>query len=98
MFIGRKWELNELERLYGTKEFRMAVNPLQKKMFLGECKYRNEKIGIQTAALLIERGSLFAGGFQKYYALFPKSGFDEETEKMAREWGMMLVMPGDLYA
>lgn len=97
MKTGRWWGNNP--KLRREEEIDVvAVNPLQKKMLLGECKYRNEKTDIQTAKLLIERSSLFAGGFQKSYVLFSKSGFDEEVTQMAGKLEMLLFTLADLYS
>lgn len=97
MKTGRWW--GNYPKLRREEEIDVvAVNPLQKKMLLGECKYRNEKTDIQTAKLLMERSSLFAEGFQKSYVLFSKSGFDEEVTQMAGEWEMLLFTLADLYS
>lgn len=69
----------------------MALNPLQKKVLVGECKYRSEKMEVEAAEKLLERGELLPGNLKKYYCLCSKSGFQEKTKKLAKENGMLLI-------
>lgn len=70
MRTGRWWGNNPT--LHREEEIDLvAVNPPQKKMLIGECKYQKKKISLETARLLMERGNLIARDFQKVYALFP---------------------------
>lgn len=48
-----------------------------------ECKYRNEKVGIDVYEKLVERSRLIPRSHQYYY-LFSKSGFTEGLMEMAR--------------
>ena len=47
-------------------------------ILVGECKWRNEKIGNDVISLLQERGSLIRNGRNIKYALFSKAGFTED--------------------
>ena len=53
-------------------------------VLFGECKWRNEKIGRQVVERLLERGELFQYP-EKYYYIFSKTGFKEETTQYCSE-------------
>lgn len=69
----------------------VALNPLQKKVMVGECKYRNEKMEPEVAEHLLERGELLPGNLKKYYCLCSKSGFQEKTVQTAKENDIYLI-------
>ncbi|MCM1122844.1 MAG: ATP-binding protein, partial [Eubacterium sp.] len=96
MKTGRWWGNNP--KLRREEEIDLvAVNLLQKRMLIGECKYRKEKMDLPAVELLMERGELVPGGFLKTYILFSKSGFEEEVRQMAKERGIVLVTLEDMY-
>jgi len=50
----------------------------------GECKFKNEKVGIEVYETLIERSTLVPRD-HKYFYIFSKSGFRDELLKRANE-------------
>ena len=96
MRTGRWWGNNPT--LHREEEIDLvAVNPPQKKMLIGECKYQKKKISLETARLLMERGNLIARDFQKVYALFSRSGFESDVEELAERQRILLFTLEDLY-
>lgn len=73
--IGRWWGNNAKARRQEEIDL-MSVS--DDKALFGECKWRNEKVGLHVLERLIERGELFHYP-EKYYFVFSKSGFQEET-------------------
>ena len=53
----------------------------------GECKWKNEPVGIVVLNELIEKSKLFKQYKNKYYMLFSKSGFTRELEETAVKMG-----------
>lgn len=60
----------------------MAVN--DNKVLLCECKWRNEKVERDVIDTVLARGELFWHP-EKYYFIFSKSGFGENTLKYDRQ-------------
>lgn len=79
--IGRWWGNNAKARRQEEIDL-MSVS--DNKALFGECKWRNEKVGLHVLERLIERGELFHYP-EKYYFVFSKSGFQEETLQYGRE-------------
>jgi len=75
----------------------VGINLSLKKAIVGECKYRKEKTGMETVELLIERGELIAGGFQKSYIIYSRSGFTPEVESISRDRGILLITLEEMY-
>ena len=53
------------------------------KVLIGECKWKNEKVGMSVIEKLLERGELFSHK-EKNYIIFSKSGFSGEVIEYAR--------------
>lgn len=79
--IGRWWGNNARARRQEEIDL-MAMSG--EKVLFGECKWRNEKIGRQVVERLLERGELFQYP-EKYYYIFSKTGFKEETTQYCSE-------------
>ncbi len=79
--IGRWWGNNARARRQEEIDL-MAMSG--EKVLFGECKWRNEKIGRQVVERLLERGELFQYP-EKYYYIFSKTGFKEETIQYCSE-------------
>lgn len=79
--IGRWWGNNARARRQEEIDL-MAMSG--EKVLFGECKWRNEKIGRQVVERLLERGELFQYP-EKYYYIFSKTGFKEETTRYCSE-------------
>lgn len=94
--IGRWWGNNPKLRREEEIDI-VGVNPVEKKVFLGECKYRNEKVRVEVAQQLEEKGMLMNGYNVQGYVLCAKNGFTAETESYAMEKGIFLLTLSDLY-
>ena len=79
--IGRWWGNNARARRQEEIDL-MAISG--ETVLFGECKWRNEKIGRQVVERLLERGELFQYP-EKYYYIFSKTGFKEETTQYCSE-------------
>lgn len=79
--IGRWWGNNARARRQEEIDL-MAMSG--ETVLFGECKWRNEKIGRQVVERLLERGELFQYP-EKYYYIFSKTGFKEETTQYCSE-------------
>ena len=79
--IGRWWGNNAQARRQEEIDL-MAISG--ETVLFGECKWRNEKIGRQVVERLLERGELFQYP-EKYYYIFSKTGFKEETTQYCSE-------------
>ncbi len=79
--IGRWWGNNARARRQEEIDL-MAISG--ETVLFGECKWRNEKIGRQVVERLLERGELFQYP-EKYYYIFSKTGFKEETTRYCSE-------------
>lgn len=82
--IGKWWGTNRKERREEEIDI-VAVD--DKRMILGECKWRNEKTDGKVLYTLVERGELLSCP-EKYYYVFSKSGFEENTEEPAARYGV----------
>ena len=85
--IGKWWGTNRKERREEEIDI-VAVD--DKRMILGECKWRNEKTDGKVLYTLVERGELLSGP-EKYYYVFSKSGFEENTEEPAARYGVRRI-------
>ena len=66
----------------------VALDEENKKMILGECKYRNKPVGTDILRELEEKGQLIPWNREErevWYILFSISGFTTELEDIARE-------------
>lgn len=59
-------------------------------LFLGECKWQNEKVNVSVVKTLLERGTLFSHP-KKYYYVFSKNGFDAKTLDYGKEHHIELI-------
>lgn len=82
--IGRWWG-NNPDRKRQEEIDIMAVD--DENIIFGECKWRNEQIGIDVLNELMEKGKLFRQYKNKYYMLFSKSGFTNELDEIAGKMG-----------
>ncbi|MBR0164412.1 MAG: ATP-binding protein [Lachnospiraceae bacterium] len=96
----KMWELNDADiwPFHFTKVGRwwdahmeidiVALDEENKKMILGECKYRNKPVGTDILRELEEKGQLIPWNREErevWYILFSISGFTTELEDIARE-------------
>ena len=94
--IGRWWGTDP--KLKQEEEIDIVgVNPVAKCVLLGECKYQNQGIHLDTAKKLLERGLLITAYQNKSYVLCSKTNFTEEVRRFAQENKIMLVTLEDLY-
>lgn len=85
--LGRWWGTNPKEK----REEEVDIVALSdKQILLGECKWRNEKVDVKVLKMLVERGELLTYP-EKYYYVFSKSGFEENVEETAQQYGIRTV-------
>ena len=73
--LGRWWGSNPAKKR--QEEIDIAALS-DKQLLLGECKWKNEKVGTDVLKTLVERGTLFSYP-EKYYFVFSKSGFENHS-------------------
>ncbi len=78
--IGRWWGTNPIEKKQEEIDI-MAI--AEENALFGECKWKNENMGINVLELLIKKSKLFNQYKNKYYFLFSKSGFTQELKHAA---------------
>ncbi len=93
--IGSWWGNNP------TKKRQEEIDILAKSgngAIFGECKWKNEMVGINVLNSLIEKSEILHQYTNKYYILFSKSGFTKELEDAACNMGNVeLVDLGQLF-
>lgn len=75
--IGRWWGNNPYKKRQEEIDI-MAING--KDAIFGECRWRNEPVGINVFHELVEKSMLFKQYKNKYYYLFSKTGFTKELK------------------
>jgi len=58
----------------------------------GECKWRNDKVGISTLSKLRDKSISFDSATAKYFILYSKSGFTEELVNLAKQDNHVLLI------
>lgn len=97
MKIGRWWGTNP--KLKREEEIDIVgINPLDHFLLLGECKYQNSGIHLDTAEQLIERGSFISGYPMRQYVLCSKNYFTQAAQEYANANAIQLITLDDLYA
>lgn len=95
--IGRWWGNNPIKKREEKIDL-IGVNNIEKRMILGECKYRNEKLSLETLKKLEERSSLLPGHLQQHFILFSKSGFTDTVRKYAENNNIILITLEEMYS
>ena len=80
--IGRWWGTNPRKRCQEEIDI-LAV--YENQAIFGECKWKNEPVGIPVLNELIEKSEIFGQYKIKNYMLFSKSGFTDELKKRIKE-------------
>ena len=75
--IGRWWGNNPNKKRQEEIDI-LAID--EDNAIFGECKWKNELIGISVFYELVENSKLFKQYKNKYYFLFSKTGFTKELE------------------
>lgn len=78
--IGRWWGNNPNKKRQDEIDI-LAID--EDNAIFGECKWRNEPVGISVFHDLVEKSTLFKQYKNKYYFLFSKTGFSRELENAA---------------
>lgn len=90
--LGRYWDAK-------TEVDIVALDPIDRNMIVGECKYWQEKVGMNVLRSLEEKalGISWEKGRRKiWYVLFSVSGFSEELQDAAKErQDILLVSDSD---
>lgn len=80
--LGRWWGTNPEKK----QEEEIDIVALgENQMLFGECKWKNKKVDRKTMKTLLKRGEMFSCP-EKYYYIFSKSGFEENTDIMAEQF------------
>lgn len=75
---GSWWGNNPKEKREEEIDLLLAND---EEILVGECKWRNEKVGNEVIALLKKRGELVRNNRKIKYIVFSKSGFKDDCEK-----------------
>ncbi len=86
--IGRWWGNNHVEKR--QEEIDIIATDGTDALF-GECKWRNEPVGIGVVEDLKRKSQLLKMYTNRYYILFSKSGFSKELIRIADAEGILLV-------
>lgn len=95
--IGRWWGNNPIKKREEEIDL-IGINNIEKRMILGECKYRKEKLSLETLRKLEERSSLLPGYWQQHFILFSKSGFTDTISKYAEDHNIILITLEEMYS
>ena len=79
--IGRWWGINHAEKR--EEEIDILATDDDSAIF-GECKFRNEKMGMESFTDLERKSRLFTEQTSKFYYLFSKGGFTEALRELAK--------------
>lgn len=82
--IGRWWGTNPKIKQEEEIDLIMYTNDYKKACFV-ECKWRNEKIGLDILNDLIRKSEMLNQFNKKYYAICSKSGFKKELIEYTKE-------------
>jgi AAA+ ATPase superfamily predicted ATPase len=92
--IGRWWGNNPLEK---QEEEIDILAPGKNSAIFAECKFRNEKMKIESYTDLKRKSMLFPQHMKKYYFFFSKGGFTEEMHRLEKENdNIMLIELSDM--
>ena len=94
--IGRWWGNNPKQKREEEIDI-VGIHPLSKSALLGECKYKNAGIHLETAKTLLERGALLPAYPTKQYVLCSKNSFSNDVVEFAKEHDIILITLEDLY-
>lgn len=82
--IGRWWKKD--------REIDIVAYDTQNRYIFGECKWRNEKIGMKVLRELQGKSMDIKNSIERYYILYSKSGFSEELINISKvDKGIILV-------
>lgn len=101
--VGTWWGTENLKTEKGEKYQQatdidiVAISDIDKSAVIGECKFKNEKIGKEIYETLVRRGSLISGKYRIVkYLLFSLSGYTAWFDGVQDEQLCMLTLE-DLY-
>jgi AAA+ ATPase superfamily predicted ATPase len=89
--IGRWWGNNPIKKRQEEIDI-LAISGHS--VILGECKWKNEQIGISVLNELVEKGESLKYK-EKYYILFSKSGFTKELKEKVSQMGNLELIDID---
>ena len=93
--IGRWWGANVVDRR--QEEIDIVASNANKEYMFCECKWRNEKIGSRTLAVLEQCATNF-NATKSNFVLFAKTGFTEELIASAQSRAdVLLVELADMF-
>lgn len=94
--VGRWWGSNPTEKREEEIDL-IGINNIEKRMILGECKYRKDKLSIDILEKLEEKSNLLPKHWQKNFILFSKNGFTDTVRKYAENSEIKLATLEEMY-
>lgn len=94
--LGRWWGNNPVLKEQDDVDI-LGLDKAKTKGIFCECKFRNQKFRMEDLDNLKRATEAFPNVKEKYYYLFSKSGFTAEVETAAKEEGIVLVTPREMY-
>jgi uncharacterized protein len=91
--IGRWWGTNPKTR---TQEEIDILAEYEENAIFGECKWKNEPVGINVLIELMEKAAILKHYKNNTYMIFSKSGFTKEILKKAKENGNVELIELDM--
>jgi hypothetical protein len=79
--LGSWWGNNPITR---QQEEIDLVAFSKDEILIGECKWRNENMGLSELETLKRRGSIISYNRKVYYIMFSKTGFTKELESLQK--------------
>lgn len=79
---GRWWGTNPLKKR--EEEIDLVLSE-ETHLLVGECKWKNDRIGVSVFHQLEERAALLRDGKALRYVLFSKAGFTDDLKRLARD-------------
>ncbi|MCL2313362.1 MAG: DUF234 domain-containing protein [Firmicutes bacterium] len=80
--FGRWWGTDNELKIQVEIDF---VATFEKKIILGECKWRNDLRDVSELKKLLEKIKLFSNYTEQYFYLFSKISFSNECKKLAKD-------------
>jgi len=96
--IGRWWGTDPKRRIQVEIDI-VAASQIEKKILVGECKYRSERTGLEVYNNLMNNSKVLSKNYaETYYSLFSKSGFSVGLKEQVKENpNVLLFTLSDLY-
>jgi len=91
--IGRWWGNNPETRMQEEIDI---LAEYENNAIFGECKWKNQPIGLADVNDLIRKSMIYRQYKHKTYIIFSKAGFTKEFMKKAQEMGNIKLIHADM--